>query len=190
MSRTIVAFLAALLGLGMAPVQAPQAQEQAQVETSPKVALPASVGGATLSRSANTANGTSYQYTAPNGMEITVDVYNDGRRVPNGSSHPTIINQFSDELNVIRQQAQASGMTGFEKPAVPSACTYGSYTLRCIVFSASGTSLTGRIYGKFLLIGYRDNFVKIIIRWTQTGGQTPADADKILTAFVPALLVR
>jgi len=32
--------------------------------------------------------------------------------------------------------------------------------------------------------------VKIIVRWTQTGGQTNADADKVLTAFVPALLVR
>ena len=32
-------------------------------------------------------------------MEVTVDVYGGGRRVPNGSSHPTIINQFNDELD-------------------------------------------------------------------------------------------
>jgi hypothetical protein len=123
-------------------------------------------------------------------MEITVDVYDGGKRVPNGSSHPTIINQFNDELNTISQQASGAGLKGFEKPAVPSACTYGQYTLRCVTFSAQGNSVTGRIYGKFLLIGYREHFVKIIVRWSQTGGQTNADADKILTAFIPALLTR
>jgi hypothetical protein len=134
--------------------------------------------------------GSTYQYLAPNGMDVTVDVYDGGRRVPNGSSHPTIINQFNDELNVISRQAADAGLKGFEKPAVPSACTYGPYTLRCITFSAQGTSVTGRVYGKFLLIGYREHFVKIIVRWSQTSGQTQADADKVLTAFVPALLAR
>jgi hypothetical protein len=86
------------------------------------------------------------------------------------------------------QQASAAGMRSFEKPSVPSACTYGPYTFRCIVFSAAGNTVTGRIFGKMLLIGYREHFVKIVIRWNQTGNQTVAEADKILNAFVPALL--
>ena len=177
----IVASLAALLlmtGAALGQTQAPA------VDPGTKLAFGQSVGGATLTRSF----GTTYQYQASNGMEITVDVYDGGRRVPNGSSHPTIINQFNDELAAIQQQAQAVGLTNFEKPAVPSACTYGPYTLRCIVFSAAGNTLTGRIYGKFLLIGYREHFVKIIIRWTQSGGQNAGEADKVLNAFVPALL--
>jgi hypothetical protein len=186
MSRVWAAFLALMLisatALAQGPVQAPA------VEPATKLAFPAALGGATLSRSASTPKGSTYQYLAPNGMEVTVDVYNGGRRVPNGSSHPTIINQFNDELAGLQQQAQAAGLTNFEKPAVPSACTYGPYTLRCIVFSAAGNTLTGRIFGKYLLIGYREHFVKIIVRWTQTGGQTVADADKVLNAFVPALL--
>ena len=180
MSR-ILASLAALLlmtGAALAQTQAPA------VDPGTKISFAQSVGGATLTRSF----GTTYQYQAPNGMEITVDVYDGGRRVPNGSSHPTIINQFNDELNNISQQASAAGMKGFEKPAVPSACTYGQYTLRCNTFSAQGGSVTGRIYGKFLLIGYREHFVKIIVHWNQAGGQTNADVDKLLTAFVPALL--
>jgi hypothetical protein len=182
MSRVLAALLATILVAGNALAQG---QTQAPgVDPGTKLVFPPSVAGATLTRS----NGSTYQYVSPGGLEITVDVYDGGRRVPNGSSHPIIINQFNEELDTIRQQAQAAGLGGFEKPAVPSACTYGPYNLRCIVFSVKGSSVTGRVYGKFLLIGYRDHFVKIIVRWTQTNGQTNADADKLLTAFVPALL--
>lgn len=184
MSRLVASLVAMLLATEAALAQG-QTQAPA-VDPGTRISFAPSVGGVTLARS----SGSTYQYLAPNGMDITVDVYDAGRRVPNGSSHPTIINQFNDELATISQQASDAGMKGFEKPAVPSACTYGQYTLRCIVFSAQGGSATGRIYGKFLLIGYREHFVKIIVHWSQTSGQTNADADKILTAFVPALLVR
>ena len=178
MSRLAALLLAATLAAGPALAQAPTPGQAGGIT------FPASVAGATLSRS----NGSTYQYTAANGLEITVDVYDNGRRVPNGSSHPTIINQFNDEMESLRQQAQQVGMTGFEKPAVPSACSYGPYNLRCSTFSAAGGTNTGRFYGKILLIGYREHFVKIIVHWTQTSGRSNADADALLTAFVPALL--
>lgn len=180
MSRLATLLLAALLATSPAVAQT----AAPGVDPGTKIAFPPSIAGTTLTRS----NGSTYEYTAANGMGITVDVYDNGRRIPNGSSHPTIINQFSEELDNIRQQAEAAGMKGFEKPAVPSACTYGPWNLRCINFSAGGGSVTGRIYGKFLLIGYREHFVKIIVHWSQAGGQTTADADKLLTAFIPALL--
>jgi hypothetical protein len=183
MSRLFAVALAATLVVSGALAQG---QTQAPgVDPGTKIAFPPSLGGATLTRS----HGSTYQYAAANGMEITVDVYDNGRRVPNGSSHPTIINQFNEELDNIRQQAQSAGMTGFERPSVPSACTYGSYNLRCITFSAAAPG-SGRVFGKFLLIGYRERFVKLIVRWTQASGQTSADADKLLTTFVPALLTR
>ena len=181
MSRLVAAVAALLLATGSVLAQGQSAAPA--VDPGTKLSFAASVGGATLARSF----GSTYQYLAPNGMEITVDVYDGGRRVPNGSSHPTIINQFTEELENIRQQAQSAGMTGFEKPAVPSACTYGQYTFRCTTFSASGGN-AGRISGKLLLIGYREHFVKIIVRWAQTSGHTNTDADKILTTFIPALL--
>jgi hypothetical protein len=181
MSRILAFVLAAMLAAGAAHAQAPA------VEPGTKLSFPPTLGGATLSRSGAVGTGATYQYSAPNGMEVTVDVYGGSRRVPNGSSHPTILNQFNDELSIMAQQAAASGLTGFEKPAVPSACTYGPYTFRCTTFSASGGN-AGRIAGKFLLIGYREHFVKIIINWTQRSGQSAADADKVLNAFVPALM--
>jgi hypothetical protein len=55
-------------------------------------------------------------------MEVTVDVYGSRQRVPNGSSHPTIINQFNDEL---AQLAQQSGGAGFEKPGGTSPAPTG-----------------------------------------------------------------
>ena len=184
MSRLATLLLAALLAAPLATAPTLAQTATPGVDAGTKITFPASLGGATLSRS----NGSTYQYTAPGGMEITVDVYDNGRRVPNGSSHPIIINQFTEELDNIRQQAQSVGMTGFEKPAVPSACSYGPWNLRCSTFSAMGGGVTGRIYGKFLLIGYREHFVKIIVHWTQTGGKSNADADALLTSFVPALL--
>jgi hypothetical protein len=180
MSRLPALLLAALLAATPAVAQT----DAPGVDPGTKIAFPASIAGMTLTRS----SGSTYEYTASNGMGITVDVYDNGRRVPNGSSHPVVINQFTEELNNIRQQAESAGMRGFEKPAVPSACTYGPWNLRCINFSTTGGSVTGRIYGKFLLIGYREHFVKLIVHWSQTGGQSNADADRLLTAFVPALL--
>jgi hypothetical protein len=188
MSKALASFVALLLMAGAALAQG-QPQPSA-TEPAAKLGFAQNVGGATLVRSMSNGGASMYMYQAPNGMEITVDVYDTGRRVPNGSSHPVIVNQFNDELNIVGQQASAVGMKGFEKPSVPSACTYGQYTLRCIVFSVAGGSATGRVYGKFLMIGYREHFVKIIVRWTQVSGQTAADADKVLAAFVPALLVR
>jgi hypothetical protein len=184
MSRPATLLLAVLLAATLAAGQTLAQTAAPAVDPGTKIAFAPSIAGASLTRS----NGSTYEYTAPNGMTITVDVYDNGRRVPNGSSHPTVITQFTEELENIRQQAVSAGMTGFERPAVPSACTYGPWNLRCITFSAMGGGVTGRIYGKFLLIGYREHFVKIIVHWTQTGGRSNADADTLLTAFVPALL--
>ena len=77
-------------------------------------------------------------------------------------------------------------MQGFERPAVPSACAYGNVTFRCILYTASAGA-SGRYYGKLLLIGYREYFVKILVQWAQNSGKTQTDADQALQAFVPAL---
>jgi hypothetical protein len=183
MSRMLAFVFAAMLAAGAAHAQTPAPA----LDTGTKLSFPATLGGATLSRSGSVGGGASYQYTAANGMDVLVDVYGGSRRVPNGSSHPTILNQFNDELATLAQQAAASGLSGFEKPVVPSACTYGSYTFRCTSFSASSGS-AGRVFGKLLLIGYREHFLKIVINWTQKSGQTAGDADKVLNAFVPALM--
>ncbi|WP_428669154.1 hypothetical protein [Reyranella sp.] len=181
MSRIISLLLALVLLPGAAFAQAPT------VEPGTRLSFPPTLGGATLTQSASRGGGSSYQYATPNGMEVIVDVYGGSRRAPNGSSHPTILNQFNDELSSLAQQAAASGLSSFEKPAVPSACTYGAYTFRCTTFSASGGN-AGRISGKLLLIGYREHFLKIVINWAQRSGQTAADADKVLNTFVPALM--
>ena len=183
MSRLVAALLAALLAAGPAVAQTPAPA----VDPGTKLAFPATLGGATLTRSIATPTGSAtYQYAA-NGMEITIDVYGGDRRVPNGSSHPTIINQFSEEMESLRQQSQGAGLTGFEKPAVPSACSYGNVNFRCSLFSAASPT-AGRIFGKILLMGYRERFLKIVIQWAQKSGQTAAEADKVLNAFVPALV--
>ena len=70
---------------------------------------------------------------------------------------------------------------------MPSTCTYGSVTFRCITYSAVNQS-NARLYSKILLTGFRDHFMNIRIDWSEGQAADRADADAALQAFVPALL--
>ena len=128
-----------------------------------------------------------YIYSTPKRMVITVQVFNTGRPVPPGSTNPVVLGEFTNELQAIEQQIKDSGYTHFERPSVPSACTYGNVTFRCITYGALTQGNT-RIYSKLLLTGYREHFIEIHIDWGQALQHTHADADAALQAFIPALL--
>jgi hypothetical protein len=157
--------------------------------------FPASLGGATFERSVNYAAppannpglGTAYTYSTPKRLTISVQVYDLGRRVPSGSDNPTVIGQFNAELSSAEQQFKYAGYTAFQKPSVPSSCTYGAVTFRCVTYSGV-TQANSRVYSKLLLTGFRDHFIKIRIDWAQSHQQSAADADAALQAFVPALM--
>jgi hypothetical protein len=154
------------------------------------------VGGATFERSVNYAAppannpelGTSYFYSTPKKMVITVQVFDGGRRVPAGSDNPTVIGEFANETRSVEEQIKGSGYVNFQKPAVPSSCSYGAVAFRCITYSAMSQA-NMRVYSKLLLTGYQLHFIKIRIDWGQSAGlqQTSADADAALQAFIPAL---
>ena len=84
------------------------------------------------------------------------------------------------------QQLRASNYPRFERPAVPSTCTYGALSFRCLVYSAQtgGT----RMYSKMLLTGYNGYFVKINIIWSIGDKITTMEADQALNSFIPALM--
>ena len=182
MSRALMRLAMLLCSAGAAVAQ-PAAAPSSHAGT--KLNFPPTLGGATFMASFNHGNAVSYKYLSGK-VQLTVQIFDGGRRVPPGSGNPTVTSEFSSEMAEAEQQALAGGLTRFEKPAAPGACTYGTLTFRCTVYSAH--SGNGRVYGKFLLTGYRDNFVKIIAEWTQADGLTLADADKALNAFVPALM--
>ena len=182
MSRASLALLAALcwtVAAGAQPAAAPS------THAGTKLNFPPTLGGATFMASFNHGNAVSYKYLAGK-VQITVQIFDAGRRVPTGSASPAVISEFSAEMAEAEVQARAGGLTGFEKPAAPGSCSYGAIAFRCTVYSAS--SGNGRVYGKFLLTGYRDSFLKIIAEWTQAEHTTLADADRALGAFVPALV--
>jgi hypothetical protein len=188
----MAAVVALWLAWSTAWAQAPSGGGPApSVHPSTKLNFPATLGSAKLEQSvyvpavAGTREA-SYTYVYSAGrMQIFVDVFDNGRRVPTGTSSPLIASQFNASLGEAEQQLKASGFARFERQTVASTCTYGSISFRCVVFSAaSGTS---RLYSKVLLTGYHDNYVKIAINWSQANGQTIADADKALNEFVPAL---
>jgi hypothetical protein len=132
-------------------------------------------------------HGAGYTYIYSVGkMQITVDVFDGGRRVPYGSTNPTIASQLDTEAIAAEQQIKAAGYTRFERPPVASTCNYGAVTFRCTVYSASTAGT--RLYSKLLLTGYHDNFVKISIIWSIGTGQTLHDADQALNSFIPALM--
>lgn len=197
MSETAKALLVAAL-LAAAGASAASAQTQSTTPTTnagTKLNFPASLGGATFERSVNYAappannpgQGMAYQYSTPKRLTISVQVYDLGRRVPSGSDNPTVTSQFNAELGSAEQQFKYAGYTGFQKPSVPSSCTYGSVTFRCVTYSGV-TQGNSRVYSKLLLTGFRDHFVKIRIDWAQSHQQSAADADAALQAFVPALM--
>ncbi|MBX9639905.1 MAG: hypothetical protein K2X97_09320, partial [Mycobacteriaceae bacterium] len=118
---------------------------------------------------------------------ISVQVFDLGRRVPSGSDNPTVIGQFNSELASAEQQFKYAGYTAFQKPSVPSTCTYGAVSFRCVTYSGV-TQANSRIYSKLLLTGFRDHFIKIRIDWAQSHQQTAADAETSLQSFIPALM--
>ena len=91
--------------------------------------------------------------------------------MPSSSDNPTVVSQFANELLSAEQSIKSNGMAGFERPAVPSACRYGSVSFRCIVFSAIAPG-GGRLFSKLLVTGYHDYFVKIRVDWAQVDGRT------------------
>jgi len=178
----VAAFWAALCWVGAATAQVPIAPP---THPGTKLNFPATVGGATMQGSA--VNGATYSYRYIAGkIQITVQVFDSGRRVPAGSNSPVVTAEFTAEMAEAEQMARGAGMSGFEKPAVPGTCSYGAIAFRCTVYSASAGN--GRVYGKFWLTGYRDSYLKIIAEWSQADSATLADADRALAAFVPALL--
>ncbi|SEO88776.1 hypothetical protein SAMN02990966_03237 [Rhodospirillales bacterium URHD0017] len=192
MSRLAFVLLAAMAWAGTATAQTQSTAPTAHAGT--KLAFPASIGGAQLERSVNYAGppsnrpdqGITYFYSTPKKMVIAVHVYDGGRRVPPGSANPLVVDEFMGELGTSEQQVKYGGYTHFERPSVPSTCTYGSVVFRCITYSAVNQS-NARLYTKMMLTGFRDHFISIRIDWSQARQQTASDADAALQAFVPAL---
>jgi len=197
MSRIGKVLLAAglLACAGTVPASSQTQSTSPTTNAGTRLSFPANVGGATFERSVNYAappannpgQGTAYYYSTPKRLTISVQVYDLGRRVPAGSDNPTVTSQFNTEVGSAEQQFKHAGYTAFQKPSVPSSCTYGSVTFRCVTYSGV-TQGNSRVYSKLLLTGFRDHFVKIRIDWSQSQQHNAADADAALQAFVPALM--
>lgn len=190
------AFAATALAAGLAFATAAQAQVTGQAPpTHPgsKIAPPVSAGGATFDIAAvgpplrgGRESVYTYQYSTPGKMQMTISIFETGRRVASGSDTPAVLEQFTTEVANTERGIKENGFTNFARPPVPSACPYGAVTFRCTTFSASSGS--GRFSGKLLLTGYRDYFVRIRVDWLESAGRTVSDADRLLQGFVPALL--
>src|SRR5262245_20910633 len=193
-SMSRVAALAAACGLAAATAWAQTQSTTPTVDQATKLNFAANVGGATFERAVNYAGppanrpdqGTSYFYSTPKKLIITIQVFDGGRRVPAGSANPVVIGEFTSELDSVGQQIKGSGYTNLERPSVPSSCTYGSMTFRCITYSAVNQA-NQRVFSKLLMSGYQGNFIKVRVDWSQSHQQTSADAEAALQSFIPAL---
>jgi len=195
LAATVAVTLACAAGISVpSPVQA-QAAAATAPATHPgtKLTFAPNLGGSQLVGSSiigspeNRADlGYNYQYVTPQKIQISVYIYDGGRRVPSGSDNPVILRQFSADLDSTEQQIKAGGYTNFERQAVASSCSYGVVTFRCATFSAAAPS--GRLYSRLLLTGFRDNFLKIRIDWSQAANHSTSDVDRALEAFISALI--
>ena len=192
MSRAMAVIAAALLWAVTAGVPAGAQTPAPSVHPGTKISFAPTVGGARLESSMHFAAvpgvrsaGDTYTYSVGK-IQITVDVFDAGRRVGPGAANPTVANQFDTEANASEQQIRTAGYTRFERPTVPSTCTYGSNSFRCMVYSAQAG--TTRLYSKMLLTGYNGYFVKIAVIWSIADKNTLAEADQALNNFIPALM--
>ena len=194
MSSIRRALLAAVLLTGLAGAASAQTQSSTPTTNAgTKLNFASNLGGATFERSVNYSAppasnpglGMSYFYSTP--KRLAISVFDLGRRVPSGSDNPTVIGQFNSELASAEQQFKYAGYTGFQKPSVPSTCTYGAVSFRCVTYSGV-TQANSRIYSKLMLTGFRDHFIKVRIDWAQSHQQTAADAEASLQSFIPALM--
>ena len=185
----IAALLLAALWPALASAQMAPGNAAPSVHPGTRLNFPPTIGGAQFERSYTTPVGRDvmyvYQYLM-GGLPIAVGVYDGGRRVTSGSENPMVTSQFAIDLDLAERTARADGMVNFEKPAVPSSCSYGGITFRCIAYSA--LAQRNRVFSKLLLTGYHDHFVRIRVEWNQGANQTSAEAEKALQAFVPALM--
>ena len=192
MSRLLIVLLAAMAWTSAAAAQTQSTTPGTHAGT--KLAFPATLGGAQFERVVNYAGpptnrpdqGVTYFYSTPKKMVIAVHIYDGGRRVPPGSGNPLVVDEFMGEISSSEQQVRFGGYKDFERPSVPSTCTYGSVSFRCITYSAVNQANT-RLFTKMMMTGFRDNFISIRIDWSQARQQTASDADAALQAFVPAL---
>lgn len=190
-SLAVAALFAATAGFASAQTQSTAPSTHGGT----RLSFPATLGGATFDRSINYAappannpgQGIAYYYSTSKRLVISVQVFDLGRRIPAGSENPTVTGQFNNEVASAEQQFKFAGYTQFQKPSVPSTCTYGTISFRCLTYSGV-TQGNQRVFSKLLLTGFRDNFVKIRVDWSQAHQQTAADADAALQAFVPALM--
>src|SRR5471030_906978 len=182
MSRVMVMIATALLWAVSAAVPTWAQTPAPSVHSGTKLSFGPTVGGAKLESSMHFAAvpgvrsaGDTYTYSVGK-IQITVDIFDAGRRVGPGAVNPTVANQFDTEANASEQQIRTAGYTRFKRPTVPSTCSYGATAFRCIVYSAQtgGT----RLYSKMLLTGYNGYFVKIPVIWSI------ADKNKIGRAHV------
>src|SRR4029450_1262605 len=172
MSRLAIVLLGAMAWAGTAVAQTQSTAPGAHAGT--KLTFPASLGGAQLERSVNYGappgnrpdQGITYFYSTPKKMVIAVHVYDGGRRIPPGSNNPTVVDEFMGELASSELQVKDGVYTHFERPSVPSTCTYGSVVFRCITYSAVNQS-NSRLYTKMMLTGFRDHFISIRIDWSR-----------------------
>ncbi len=188
MSRFAV-FLLALLWSAVASAQILPGGTAPSQHPGTRLNFPPTIANAQLDRSYTTPIGRDvqyvYQYVA-NKLQLNVFVYDGGRRVTSGSENPMVTAQFTGEVDAAEKAMKADGFTNFERPAVPSACTYGSITFRCLTYSA--LAQRDRLFSKILLTGYNNFFLKLRVDWSQGSGQTGADAERELQIFVPALM--
>src|SRR5258708_38010651 len=111
------AFLAAFLcWVGVASAQPATAPS---THPGTKLNFPPTLGGATFMASFNHGNAVSYKYLAGK-VQLTVQIFDSGRRVPAGSGSPVVVSEFTAEMAEADQQAPAGGLPGFGQPAAPA----------------------------------------------------------------------
>ena len=180
-----------VLGLSSA---AAQETPTAQVHAATRLAFPADIGGARMTRwndygqsAGQPGLGFSYHYSVPGRLVATVYVYNLNQRVPAGADNPVVMAQFQQAYGDIEKVAQTGRYRDLQKISGPAPCPYGPLTLRCATFSAIVASNNQPVFARVMVTGYREHFVKLRLDWGQRS-LTEGDVDRFVRGLIEAMV--
>lgn len=201
LARKLCAFATACLAVLTLAIGGAGAQTQpanvAAPDREPATGLtfPPEIAGARLARStdyAKTVNrpdlGYSWIYEIAQRLFITLYVYPaKSGRVPDGATDDLVLAQFQQALGDIYEGAKRGRYDELKPIDAPSKCTVGGLTFLCITLSALQPKTKQPVRTALMVTGYRGQFLKMRLDWTDTPDNSRASVDRFLQAVIETI---
>ena len=201
LARKLRAFVTACVAVLMLATGGAEAQTQpanvAAPEREPATGLtfPPEIAGARLTHStdyAKTVNrpnlGYGWTYQIAQKLFITLYIYPaKSGSVPDGATDDLVLAQFQQALGDIYEGAKRGRYDELKPVDPPGKCTIDGLTFLCITLSALQPQTKQPVRTALMVTGYRGQFLKMRLDWTDTPDNSRASVDRFLQAVIETI---